>query len=108
MTDKERDDLQDVELLLHRQHDDGLISDDDYHKCLVSLSYEYFLGDDSATGLTLLSLCDHRYFRDTQLQQVRTDPLYSKMVVFIAGCLIKKGIVSLYEVPAPTQAPAKA
>lgn len=108
MTEKEREDLQDMELLLHRQKYDGTISDDDYCKCIVSLSYEYFRGDDIETGLMLLGLCDCKYFKVVQLEQMKADQVYSQRVVYIAGRLVEKGIATLYEIPEPTQAPAKA
>jgi hypothetical protein len=108
MNDKMREELLEMERLVHAQHEDGTITDDEYCKCLVSLSYEYFHDDDLGGGLLLLGLCSKDYFRKTQLEHMRADPTYQAMVVFIASRLVEKGVASLYDVPAPTQAPAKA
>lgn len=108
MTDKTLEDLQNLETLLHKQHDDGIIPDNEYYKCLVSLSYEYFADGDVTTGLALLAICDHDYFRGVQLMQMKEDRVYQAMVIYIAERLIEKGVASLYDVPPPTQAPAKA
>lgn len=80
-----------------------------YHKCLVSLAYEYILADAQQQGLVQLARVPASYFEDYQLPQMREDKMYAELVVLLSYKLIQMGVVDgADEVVAPTMAPARA
>lgn len=80
-----------------------------YHKCLVSLAYEYLLADATQEGLIQLSRVPAAYFKDSQLDQMREDSMYRDLVVLLSYRLIQMGVVDgADEVVVPTMAPARA
>lgn len=80
-----------------------------YHKCLVSLAYEYLMADAPQEGLIQLSRVPAAYFKDFQLDQMREDSMYRDLVVLLSYKLIQMGVVDgADEVVVPTMAPARA
>ena len=87
----------------------GSLSDGAYHKCLVSLAYEYCLVDEDQMALVLLAKAPPEYYQTVQPQQMEVDEQYRDLVVLLAYKLIQMGVVDGdQETHVPTMAPAKA
>lgn len=81
------------------------MADDVYHKCLVSLAYEYILVDETEVALVLLNRPGTEYYEKVQSKQMEEDELYRQLVVLLAYKLIQAGLVegsdSLYPATMP-------
>lgn len=71
----------------------GAMSDEVYHKCLVSLAYEFICADEQQAGLVQLSRVPIGYYQDVQLKQMREDKMYAELVVLLSYKLIQMGVV---------------
>lgn len=85
------------------------MGDDVYHKCIVSLAYEYICADLQQEGLVQLSRVPVAYYQDVQLRHMQEDSMYAELVVLLSYKLIQMGIVDGSEtLVVPTMAPARA
>ncbi len=71
----------------------GAMSDDVYHKVLVSLAYEYLMVNAQQEGLRLLMKVPASYYKEVQLKQMYEDLMYRDLVVLLSYKLIQLGIV---------------
>jgi hypothetical protein len=84
---------------------EGLISDCEYDKGLISLSYEYFLHGHIEDGLMVLCEVKDEYFAKTMVEHLE-DLEFNKKCLFIFDILDWKGFIP-YNTLA-TQKPGKA
>jgi hypothetical protein len=73
----------------------GQITDDDHHKILVCLSYEYLQLDQVTRACALLNRCDPTYFDPGGIQflQAKADKHYAELLVKLAYRLLQLGLV---------------
>ena len=84
----------------------GTLSDGAYHKCLVSLAYEYCLAEEDQPALVMLTKAPPEYYQTVPPQQMEADPQYRDLVILLAYKLIQMGVVDgSEEVHTPTMAP---
>src|SRR4051812_16870084 len=74
---------------MHKQ----VMSDDVYHKCVVSLAYEYLMAGEQQEGLRQIMRVPVGYYQDVQLKQMRDDEMYRDLVVLLSYRLIQLGVV---------------
>ena len=87
----------------------GVMSDDVYHKCLVSLAFEYACADQQQECLVQLARVPASYYKDVQLKHMREDSMYRDLVVLLSYKLIQMGVVDgSEEIKGPMMAPARA
>jgi hypothetical protein len=87
----------------------GTLSEGAYHKCLVSLAYEYCLAEEDQMALVLLSKPPAEYYKTVQPQQMEADAQYRDLVILLAYKLIQMGVVDGSEdVHVPTMPPGVA
>ena len=87
----------------------GIMGDDVYHKCIVSLAYEYACADQQQECLVQLTRVPPSYYKDVQLQHMKDDSMYRDLVVLLSYKLIQMGVVDgSEEIVVPTMAPARA
>jgi len=83
--------------------------DDSYHKCLVSLAYEYFRAGEDQVGLIILNRIPASYYETVQYQQMLDDASYRDLVLLLVYRMIQMGVVQgADDLYVPNQAPAQA
>lgn len=86
-----------------------VMGQDVYHKCLVSIAYEYVMADLLEEGLMQLSRVPADYYRDVQPRHMEDDSMYRDLVVILAYRLIQAGVVENSDpVSTPTMPMARA
>lgn len=109
MRQRKKDEIDGALATIEKINKSGAMERQVYHKCLVSLAYEYILADATQEGLIQLSRVPPAYFKDYQLDQMREDSMYSDLVVLLSYRLIQMGVVDgSDEVVVPTMAQAQA
>lgn len=94
---------------VRQMHNSGQLSDDLFHKCLVSAAYEFILAGEQEKGLRLINEPPTSYYRDVQLAQMREDQMYAQLVVVLGYKLMQMGLVEVDgDVLAPNMDPASA
>jgi hypothetical protein len=96
-------------LMIEKIKASGTMGEDVYHKCIVSLAYEYICADEQQEGLVQLARVPPSYYENVQLRQAREDKGYADLVVLLSYKLIQMGVVEGSEkIYVPTMAPARA
>jgi hypothetical protein len=109
MKQRKKDEIDTALAMIEKIFKSGAMEHQVYHKCLVSLAYEYILADAGQEGLIQLSRVPASYFKDYQLAQMKEDGMYSDLVVLLSYRLIQMGVVDgSDEVVVPTMAMARA
>lgn len=93
VTPRSREKVDEALLLIESIRAAGAMGDDVYHKCLVSLAYEYTLVDEDEEALILIVKVPTSYYESVQFEQMEADSLYQDTVVRLAYKLIQMGVV---------------
>lgn len=80
----------------------GVLEDAIYFKAKVAIAYEYVVGEAMNDAVDILVAIPASYYRDHQLAQMREDPKYSELVVYIAKQLLATGTLSVDPFGKPT------
>jgi hypothetical protein len=83
----------------------GTISQDDYYKCILVAAQKSCHADDVTTAMGLMQNIPRVYFKNALPHQVLADPLFGKLVAYIAEKLLEAGFASLHEDLGFIQAP---
>lgn len=106
---RKKEDLNGALATVERIFKSGTMDKDVYHKCLVSLGFEYICADEQQEGLVLISRVPISYYQDVQLKQMREDKMYAELVVLLSYKLVQMGVVDGSEkLFAPTMPVAEA
>lgn len=90
---RKKEDLDGALATIEKIFRSGTMEKDVYHKCLVSLGYEYILADEQQTGLVLISRPPTSYFQDVLYRQMKEDQMYAELVVLLSYKLVQMGVV---------------
>ena len=95
--------------LIETIRNSGSLGDDSYHKCLVSLGFEYLVAGETNKGLLLILKVPSDYYRLVQLQQMEEDSMYRDLVIGLGYKLVQLGLAQgTEEIYPPTQPPGNA
>lgn len=75
----------------------GMLSLDDYHKCIVVAAHKSCSADDVTSAMDMMHRIPRSYFKAVLPNQVLADPVFGKLVAFIAEKLLEGGFASLHE-----------
>lgn len=80
-------------------HADGVIDDNLYFKCLVSLAYEYSENQELEQSARLVFTCPPEYYQSVLPIQVREDKQYRDCVIRLTYYLVKAGYIEFEKEP---------
>lgn len=91
-----------------KMYRDKILPEEDYYRCMVSLAYEYAIGDKVLQAASIAQGIPRDYYQKVQHQQMLEDPNYAYISYSLALALFQAGYVHIGEIPAPTMGAATA
>lgn len=92
MDDELKSDLERAEAHIMGLKDKGLLPDENYYKCMVSLAYEYAIDGNMDKVKSMLAPIPADYYNTTMQQQMQDDPDFMDVASGVAQAIVDHGL----------------
>jgi hypothetical protein len=100
--------LQESLAVVTQMYRQGVLAPDDYHKCVVSLAYEFSVAGYHLRAASIIQSVPLEYFQSVQRKQMEEDGRYAYIAYTLALNLVQNGLVHLGPKVAATMPAASA
>lgn len=108
LTEETRETLEKALKGIAQLRDAGVMPDSAYYKSIVSLAYEFAVGEDMPRAVSLLQNIPHEYFENEHIEQMTADPDFMVVCFTLAMRLVDAGYVDITAGVKTNQPPAMA
>lgn len=85
--------------ILRDMYASNAITLDDFGKLMVSLAYEFMVGDEPSLAIGLIHEVPEAYYKDCQPEQLVKDDEYAAMCTWMSNQLAIRGIIADESLP---------